>query len=352
MSRLLNTILPLTICATGFLSCSAWGQVAASISDDSVSAPVNVTTPVASEAAAPTKYVGVVPGTGFAVEKVGDDFEDPDWTCTLNLPKSSSEADGNKREPGAYTSNRRWYEGAKRGVPDQVQRVETPAGGIEGSQGALLLRSLQTGIPGRLSFQNQQDDFVCDVDRRLGGAIPASQSPSVVVRVYMPEFNTWERRKGAHFGFRLSLLTTKYTTATSGFARFASTNTVREKESYWPGMFIEFTPAEQSTTGEDQVNLRIRGNNRGYDFVGKEVKTAGWWTLGISVTPDGNVHYFAKPGVEDLTAEDHITSQTPYSYKAEHMKTFFFNVVNGDNGKTWSTPFIIDDPTLYFVPTK
>lgn len=317
-----------------------------------VGAPSVQAQAVPAQPASASAKVGLIPGTGILVEKVGDDFEDPEWSCTLNLPKSSSEADGQKREPGAFTSNRRWYEGAKRGVPDQVTRVETPPGGLPGSQGSLLLRSLQTGVPGRLSYRNQQDDFVCDVDRRLGGAIPVSQSPSVVVRVFLPEFSTWERRQGAHFGFRLSLLTTKLVASNSGFARFASSSTTREKETYWPGMFLELTPAEKSASGKDEVSLRVRGDNRGYDYIGRPVEQAGWWTLGMSVTQDGQVHYFARPGVEDLTADDHIASHTPYTLRAEHLKTFFFNVVNGDNGKTWSTPMIIDDPQLYFVPTR
>ena len=54
--------------------------------------------------------------------------------------------------------------------------------------------------------------------------------------------------------------------------------------------------------------------------------------------------------VEDLTVEDHIATEFPYSFRAERFKTFFFNVCNGDNGRTWSTPWIIDDPTLYYLP--
>jgi hypothetical protein len=67
----------------------------------------------------------------------------------------------------------------------------------------------------------------------------------------------------------------------------------------------------------------------------------------MSFTPDGAVHYFARPGVDDLTASDRITSQYPYGYRAEHLDTFFFNVCSGDNGK-WSTPWIIDDAALYY----
>jgi hypothetical protein len=31
------------------------------------------------------------------------------------------------------------------------------------------------------------------------------------------------------------------------------------------------------------------------------------------------------------------------------MKTFFFNVCTHDTGRTWSTPWVIDDPKVYFV---
>src|SRR5690242_18129458 len=35
----------------------------------------------------------VVPGTGEKVTKVGDDFEDPQWSYVFNLPKGSDEND-------------------------------------------------------------------------------------------------------------------------------------------------------------------------------------------------------------------------------------------------------------------
>ena len=33
----------------------------------------------------------------------------------------------------------------------------------------------------------------------------------------------------------------------------------------------------------------------------------------------------------------------------ERLEMFFFNVCSVDNGKSWSTPWVIDDPSLYFV---
>ncbi|MEQ8839183.1 MAG: hypothetical protein RID07_20425, partial [Lacipirellulaceae bacterium] len=84
----------------------------------------------------------------------------------------------------------------------------------------------------------------------------------------------------------------------------------------------------------------------------KEIEQFGWWTFGMSFTPDGSVHYYAKPGIEDLTAADHLDSKYPYSYHARSFRTFFFNSCNYNDGKTWSTPFIIDDPTLYVVNSR
>jgi hypothetical protein len=292
---------------------------------------------VGSLAAAP-----LVPGTGRKLDQVGDDFEDEGWEYTYNNPKSTRENDNSDRLPGGVSKNGRWYEGMKRGQPDVIKRVATPPGGLPGSQGSLLLRSLYTGIPGRPSYHMQQDDFIADVNYRLGGGIPVSRGPSAVVRVFLPPVATWEKRTGPQFAFRLSLETTVSKPQPGVF--FSGSR--RENETYWPGMFVEF---ENKKPGRehDYAYLRLRANSGGGDFKSVQITTTGWWTLGLSVTPDGMVHYYAKPGIEDLTAKDYITSQYPYSFRAERFKTFFFNVCNGDDGKTWSTSWIIDDPAVY-----
>jgi hypothetical protein len=69
----------------------------------------------------------------------------------------------------------------------------------------------------------------------------------------------------------------------------------------------------------------------------------------MSITADGMVHYYASPGVDPLTAADYLTSQYPYSFRAERFRTFFFNICNRNDGQTWSTPFVIDDPQLFLV---
>ena len=242
--------------------------------------------------------------------------------------------------------NNRWYEGIKRGQPDVIKRVATPAGGLPGSQSSLLLQSLHTGIPGKNTYQQQQDDFIANVHYRLGGSIPVSQTPSVVVRVYLPPISQWEKRTGCHFAFRSSCVADAFKRPKPPFGGR------RERELYWPGFFLDLESKEDSGIKQDKAVWRIRADRAGNDFDSLPVSQTGWWTLGMTVTPDGMFHYYARPGVKNLTREDFITSQYPYGYRAIQYRTFFFNICNGDNGRSWSTAWIIDDPTLYYVPVK
>ena len=286
----------------------------------------------------------IVPGTGQKLTQVGDDFEDESWEYRFNPPKSSRDIDSQERSPTGESANGRWYESVKRGHPDIVRRVETPAGGLPGSRGSLLLQSLQTGIPGRPSQQLGQDDLIADVHYRLGGAIPVSRGPNVVVRVFLPPVRQWEQRTGPHFGFRVALETFLVPSQRG----MASAGGRPALETYWPGMFIEFE--SKAAGGEhDYARLRLRADRNGNDYPSAQITTTGWWTLGLSVTPAGMVHYFAKPGVEELTASDRLASEFPYGRRAVTFKTFFFNVCSGDDGRTWSTPWVIDDPAVYLM---
>jgi hypothetical protein len=69
----------------------------------------------------------------------------------------------------------------------------------------------------------------------------------------------------------------------------------------------------------------------------------------MSFTPDGQVHYYAHAGVEDLTDNDFIMSSFPYSDRCLTFNNFFFNVANIDNGHSWSTKWIIDDPKVFVI---
>ena len=291
----------------------------------------------------------VVPGTGTLIDYVGDNFEDTSWDFKHNFPKSSREQDERLRSPTGFSTNGRWKEGPERGQPDQMQIVPTPAGGLTGSHHALLVRTLNSGIPGRRMFDVQQDDLIANCISRVGTLSPG-EIPSVVSRVYLPPADEWENRSGPHFGFRISAQTTT-TESVPGRGFFAAARTETKAEPYWPGMWIHFRCKGTRGHKEDSAFITVRGDRMGRDVRYKEIPADqfGWWTLGMSMTGDGQIHYYAKPGVEDLTAADHLTSQFPYSYSAQRFRTFFFDVCNKDDGKSWSTPFVIDDSYLYVL---
>ncbi len=284
-----------------------------------------------------------VPGTGIELTQVGDDFEDPEWSYIPNNPKSTEDINEQQNLPIGKSSNGRWFEGIKRGHPDIVRRVETPPGGIPGSTGALLMQSLYTGIPNRPSGQMHQEDFICNVQYALGGPLSVAQSPSVTTRVFLPPIDQWEHRSGPHFAFRTAVETTK----TTEKRKFLFSSSEEENEVYWPGLFICLDSKHQTGQEHDYAYFRVRSNRNGGDFKGPQITTTGWWTLGISFSSDGMVHYYAKPGVEDLTQADYITSQFPYGYRCERFRSLFYNVVNGDNGRDWTTPWIVDDAKVF-----
>jgi hypothetical protein len=296
----------------------------------------------------------VVPGTGRKFSQVGDDFEDPKWAYHANLPKSSEENDKQQRLPGGYSANARWGEGLLRGQPDAIKRVPTPADGLPGSEGSLLIASLHTGVPGSFSGKPEQDDFIASVSSRLGQQISVTQSPNVVVRVYLPPWEKWEQRRGNSFGFRAACqawTSEKDKKKNTGFGlKSISSGSSKKKklETYWPGMFIHYNKGGTGKDTSDSATLLMRAGPSGADFRGPEIKETGWWTLGMSFTPDGSVHYFAKSGVDNLTAADHIASQYPYGFRCDRFDTFFFDIVNGNSGD-WSTPWIIDDPAVYVL---
>lgn len=302
-------------------------------------------------AAAQERQLALVPGTGTKIDYVGDDLENPAWRFIHNHPKSSYKTDDRHRLPGGYSENDRWFEGIERGQPDVLKVIPTPAGGISGSQFALLTQTLHSGIPGFTSGRVEQDDLVVSNVNRIG-TVPVRESPSVVARVYLPPAEQWEQRSGPHFGFRVQVTTTVRKSEQVGAGRFrSSSRTYNALEPYWPGIWVHLVSPADGKTKTASAFLTVRGDRLGHDFKVKEIPAEefGWWTFGMSLTPNGMVHYFARPGVDALTEGDHLTSQFPYGYRAEQFESMFFNVCNRNDGRTWSTAFVIDDPSFYLV---
>lgn len=274
----------------------------------------------------------IIPGTGQKIDAVGDDFETGDWEYVHHKPKSSRNIDEEERGPLGRSRNGRWLEGPHRGGPDMLRIVPTPRGGIPGSESSMQMATMHSGIPDERSYEPQQDDLMVQVKTRMRRAIPVEWEPSCTVRVFVPPFDKWEDRTGVSFGFRTDLFGSK-------LMKF-------DTEQYWPGIFFSFRSETDKRFNRDSAFMLIRADEKGRDLKGPEI-SPGWWTLGMSVSKDGVCHYFAKKGVGDLTARDHLTSQKCYGYKAKRLEVFFFNVVTMDDGKTWSTPWIVDDPSFY-----
>ena len=290
----------------------------------------------------------VVPGTGEKLTEIGDDFEDANWSFIPNLPKSSNNIDKQVRYPSGQVNNNRWYESLLRGQPDVVERVATPEGGLPNSKGAMKLRSVQTGIPGAPSNKMQQDDFIMNGNSRFGGTIQAMWSPNAVARVYLPPFEQWEKRTGSSLGFRMETLTHVMKAPEGNKRLFRKVGKVRTLDQAWPGMFIQLNSKTDGVNKEDSAVFVIRADEYGQDFVaGPVIKEAGWWTLGMTLSPDGRVHYYAAKGVGPLRATDHIATKMPYGEPNLQMNTVFFNVMSADNGRTWSTEWIIDDVEVF-----
>jgi hypothetical protein len=276
-----------------------------------------------------------VPGTGTFLGDCCDNFENPNWSYRYNHPKSSHEQDDKQRSPGGFSNNNLWHEGGKRGTPDLVKRVETPLDGIPGSTGALMFATRNSGVPGRISNEQQQDDLLMLFDKKLGRSIPISWQPSATVRVYLPPFEEWENRTGPQFGMRCDC---------------TGRNPDGTVEAYWPGMFLLFQSETNRNVKQDSAKISCRGDRLGHDIRKVNISEPGWWTLGLSFTSDGQVHYYASEGVDDLTEDDHIMSSFPYSMKCMTFNNFFFNVANWENGRSWSTKWIIDDPKIFVQP--
>lgn len=278
-----------------------------------------------------------VPGTGVRVPQVGDDFEDPSWSYSMNGAKASYEQDEQQRPPGGRSRNGRWYESAMRGQPDLIKRIATPPGGIEGSEGALLLRTRLSGIPGEVADKQMQDDLLMGVKYRLGRTVPVAWSPSFTVHVYLPPFDKWEDRTGASFGIR---------------GDCQGINTEGKLEAYWPGFFILFRSETSKEFDQDFAQIAFRAQQTGKDLPGPMIYEPGWWTFGMSYTPDGRIHYYASPGVDDLTEDDHMFSSFAYGWECKYFDNMFVNVANFENGQTWSTPWVIDDPEFFVIPPE
>jgi hypothetical protein len=56
--------------------------------------------------------------------------------------------------------------------------------------------------------------------------------------------------------------------------------------------------------------------------------------------------------VDELTEDDHLFSSFAYGWECKYFDNMFVNVANLEDGSTWSTPWVIDDPQFFVVPPE
>ena len=251
-----------------------------------------------------------MPGTGTKIDYVGDKFEEADWGFVHNMPKSSKELNERTYGPMAYSMNRRWAEGPERGQPDSLKVDSHAARRSAGQHAGVADHDVAVRHPGRQFQRRPARRF--DHERCLANRFDDSRRAScrtVSCESICPTRSCGKIDPGPHFGIRLGVRTTAEKPREGLFA----IGTEMKNEPYWPGIWIHFKSETSRGVEKDSAYLTIRSNSRGGDFRSKEipVEQFGWWTFGMSISGDGQIHYFAKPGIEDLTMDDHITSQFP-----------------------------------------
>ena len=250
----------------------------------------------------------LIPGTGLKIEEMGDDFEDANWKWYTNGP--------------------------------------TPLGGPGGRKGSVLIRSLYRCVPGRFTRSCLQDDLIFGGGSRFGTFIDVKHQPSFLVHVYLPPWKYWDNITDSSLGIRCDVEGRPWKDLTR---QLFTTRISDRTQTYWPGFFIQFNSPDDKRYNftKPAALIIMRADERGEDVVGPEIKQPGWWTFGMSFTPDGRVHYYASPGVDPLTARDRIGSFFPYSNRTRKFNSFFFNVISRNDGKHWSTPWVIDSPYVH-----
>ena len=65
-------------------------------------------------------------------------------------------------------------------------------------------------------------------------------------------------------------------------------------------------------------------------------------------TAEGLSAWFGNQAQIDLRPGGSAGMKWDNGHTAEMLNTFFFNIVSPDDGRSWSTEWIVDDPTLYY----
>ncbi len=260
-------------------------------------------------------------GRDVRLDVLCDDFEAEDWAFDL-----AANRDAQNHWTGSY-----------RGAPRRLERVAPPADGLEGSRGALSLRT-----EGDTDAHPNQDDLINrDYTSRLGRPLARADRPVFTVRIWMPPFEQWTPG-AANVGFRHEARSQQMV---------GPENSVGY---YYPSIWLRHTPAaNEATEAGPRWYVRI-GTGAAPDEDAGPIPHAGWWTLALAFDEEGVGHYYARPGVGPFAPEHRIWDTTrfrPADGANPHMDSVaygFFSLGYPADGRL-TPPFIVDDYEVWIV---
>ena len=237
--------------------------------------------------------------------EVGDDFEDPKWNYIANLPKSSENIDRQARLPGGVSANGRWFEPQMRGAPtssasckrrrrhSRQQRLDDDADAVVGRSRPGQFQAAAGRFRRRCRLENRLDSHLPSAERGRASLFAAVRQMGKADR----QFVRLSRLRPYHEVDSCSCWGRHETKGDIFLARHVHLL-------LQPGRFRR---------KEDSAQFIIRADQMGQDVAGPRItKGDCWYTLGMSFGANGQVNYYVRQGVENLTAKDHVASYFAY----------------------------------------
>ncbi len=263
-----------------------------------------------------------------------ESFDDPAWLYTYNNPKSNADAwelggSGNAQSPfgfssSGYLARGTWYprivEDTYRGHPSVVERTTAQ---VAGGTGALRLAT---------TYANDLSPVDCVSWQHMQAVtgdpwIPASDRPSAILRVYVPNPATMEPGSSTGDWF--------------GAMGMVGGPSIGQR---WPAAYIY-----RNDSGVATWYLYANDAYQDYTTIPRlQITEAGWWTIGSSVD-NGGLDWFISEGLGPLDMTDWIGT-----YRAGQI-TEVYGMPGGTlwlehyNSATMSPNWIVDE--LEFFPS-
>ena len=272
-------------------------------------------------------------------------------------PGSSSTATPRARASRTNASAARWASrpttaGTKApsaASPTRSKSIPTPPAACAGSQQALLLRTLNSGIPG-YALQRRPAGRP---DRQLPRTPPRRHPRRRTPQLHRPRLPAAGRAVGTALRPAVRLprqpVDGHHRRKTTGFFSSGSST---EVEPYWPGMWIHFRAnAHQEHQGRHGLHRRPRRPHGPRLPRPRDRPSSAGGRSACRSPPTAWCTTTPAPASTSSPPPTTSRRSIPYSYTARDFRTYFFDVCNRNDGRTWSTPFVIDDPKLYVVRT-